>query len=434
MSTKDYSAELLKMEGVQIEKLDETEEEIILQISMERKIHICKRCGGKTDQIHDYRVREVRDLELRGKPVRLLYRRRRYACPACRKRFSETNDFVGRYMRFTHRTAEKIMELLRRRSSMKDIAKDTGTSVSGVKRVLGIMPISKPQRLPQALSFDEFKGDTGGQPFQCIVADPLNRCVFDILPDRTALTIQEYLRSFPNRDEVKYVVMDMNRGFRNIARTFLPNAQIIIDRFHVVRCCTEAMENARRSFQSSLPKEQRRYFKRSRRLLLAHRDRLSDEDCAAVDVMLRFSDRLLQAYALKEAFYHFMDAPTARPLCGVSTSGSTPATDSNFPNSNPAARRCSTGSPTYSTLSIFPCPMGLPRVATTQSRHSKESPSGSETSAPSGRGFCSRWALTPTFDKEPQNAAHPPPCSWGGCASTRRQRHWPPALPAYSDT
>ena len=133
MSTKDYSAELLKMEGVQIEKLDETEEEIILQISMERKMHICKRCGGKTDRIHDYRVREVRDLELRGKPVRLLYRRRRYACPACGKRFSETNDFVGRYMRFTHRTAEKIMELLRRRSSMKDIAKDTGTSVSGVR-------------------------------------------------------------------------------------------------------------------------------------------------------------------------------------------------------------------------------------------------------------------------------------------------------------
>ena len=82
MSMKDYSAELLKMEGVQIEKLDETEKEIILQISMERKMHICKRCGGKTGRIHDYRVREVRDLELRGKPVRLLYRRRRYVRPA----------------------------------------------------------------------------------------------------------------------------------------------------------------------------------------------------------------------------------------------------------------------------------------------------------------------------------------------------------------
>ena len=104
--------------------------------------------------------------------------------------------------------------------------------------------------------------------------------------------------------------MDMNRSFRDAAKAFLPNAKIIIDRFHVVRYCTEAMENVRRNLQKTLPKAQRRYFKRSRRLLLAHRDRLSEEDRAAVDVMLRFSDRLLQAYALKEAFYDFMEAPS----------------------------------------------------------------------------------------------------------------------------
>ena len=69
------------------------------------------------------------------------------------------------------------------------------------------------------------------------------------------------------------------------------------------------MDNVRRSFQSVLPSSQRKYFKRSRRLLLAHRNKLSEEDRAAVDVMLRFSDRLMQAYALKEAFYDFMDAP-----------------------------------------------------------------------------------------------------------------------------
>ena len=192
---------------------------------------------------------------------------------------------------------------------MKDVAKDTGTSVSGVQRVLKMMPVSKPQRLPEAISFDEFKGNTGGQRFQCIVTDPLNHRVFDILPARTVGTIQDYLLTFPNRNEVKYVVMDMNRGFRDSARAFLPNAQIIIDRFHVVRFCTEAMDNVRRSFQSVLPNNQRKYFKRSRRLLLAHRNKLSEEDRAAVDVMLRFSDRLMQAYALKEAFYDFMDAP-----------------------------------------------------------------------------------------------------------------------------
>lgn len=180
MSRENYSAELLKMEGVRIENLEETADEIILQISLERQTQICKCCGAETDRIHDYHIRQVRDLELRGKALRLLYRQRRYVCHACGKRFSELNSFVGRYMRFTHRTGEKIMSLLRRRRSMKDVAKDTETSVSGVQRVLSMMPVSKPKRLPEAVSFDEFKGNTGGERFQCIVTDPLNRRVFDI--------------------------------------------------------------------------------------------------------------------------------------------------------------------------------------------------------------------------------------------------------------
>ena len=136
MSTKDYSTKLLEMEGVRIENLEESEKEIVLQISLERRTQICRHCGAETERVHDYRIRQVRDLELRGKPLRLLYRRRRYVCPVCGKRFAEQNTFVGRYMRFTHRTGEKIMTLLRRRSSMKDAAKDAGVSISGVQRVL----------------------------------------------------------------------------------------------------------------------------------------------------------------------------------------------------------------------------------------------------------------------------------------------------------
>ena len=107
MSTKDYSAKLLEMEGVRIENLEESEKEIVLQISLERRTQICRHCGAGTERVHDYRIRQVRDLELRGKPLRLLYRRRRYVCPVCGKRFAEQNTFVGRYMRFTHRTGEK---------------------------------------------------------------------------------------------------------------------------------------------------------------------------------------------------------------------------------------------------------------------------------------------------------------------------------------
>lgn len=311
MSGKEYTTELLKLEDAQIERMEETEEEIILQISLKRKMHNCPRCKAETDQVHDYRIRAVRDLSIRGKPLKLLYRRRRYFCPSCGKRFSEACAFLGKYQRFTYQVTERIMQLLHHRWSMKDIARDTRTSVSGVVRCLALYPQGKPRELPRVLSFDEFKGNANGERFQCILTAPEERRILDILPDRRGSTIQSYLRSFSNRQDVQYVVMDMNQGYRDIARAFFPQAKIVIDRFHVARYCTWAMDDVRRAVQKHLLPASRKHFKRSRRLLIARRALLSEEDRAAVDVMLHFSERLYQAYALKELFFQFMDAKSS---------------------------------------------------------------------------------------------------------------------------
>ena len=311
MSGKEYTTELLKLKDAQIERMEETEEEIILQISLKRKMHNCPRCKAETDQVHDYRIRAVRDLSIRGKPLKLLYRRRRYFCPSCGKRFSEACAFLGKYQRFTYQVTERIMQLLHHRWSMKDIARDTRTSVSGVARCLALYPQGKPRELPRVLSFDEFKGNANGERFQCILTAPEERRILDILPDRRGSTIQSYLRSFSNRQDVQYVVMDMNQGYRDIARAFFPQAKIVIDRFHVARYCTWAMDDVRRAVQKHLLPASRKHFKRSRRLLIARRALLSEEDRAAVDVMLHFSERLYQAYALKELFFQFMDAKSS---------------------------------------------------------------------------------------------------------------------------
>ena len=309
MSTQDYTRMLLDMEDVVLRNIQEDEQEITVEFELQQKEHMCPACGAATSRVHDYHKRTIRDLDLRGKRVTLHYRRRRYICPECGKKFAEKCSFAGRYQRFTHRLTEHAIGQLHRRSSLKAVAENVGISLSGVNRILNALAVPRPEALPEAISFDEFKGNLGGERFQCIVTDPLNHRVLDILPKRTVETIQDYLRSFPNRDEVKYVVLDMNRGFRDVARAFFPNAKIIIDRFRVVRFCTQAMDDVRKSVQKQLPADQRRYFKRSRRLLLAHRDKLTDVDKAALDVMLRFSERLLQGYALKETFYHFMAAP-----------------------------------------------------------------------------------------------------------------------------
>ena len=83
---------------------------------------------------------------------------------------------------------------------------------------------------------------TGGEKFQCILTAPLARKVFDILPSRNISTVQEYLRGFPQPSRCESRRDGMNKGFCNVAKAFLPNAKIVIDRFHVVRYCTEATD------------------------------------------------------------------------------------------------------------------------------------------------------------------------------------------------
>ena len=43
---------------------------------------------------------------------------------------------------------------------------------------------------------------------------------------------------FKNRKDVRYFVMDMYKVYKDIAKRLLPNATIVIDKFHVVKQVT----------------------------------------------------------------------------------------------------------------------------------------------------------------------------------------------------
>ena len=92
------------------------------------------------------------------------------------------------------------------------------------------------------LSIDEFRGNSGGETFQCILTSPEKQQIFDILADRKKKTIVEYLKKFPNLDEVKYFVMDMNHVYLGICKELFPNANPVADCFRYTICCTGAAE------------------------------------------------------------------------------------------------------------------------------------------------------------------------------------------------
>ena len=177
--------------------------------AMQRRPHKCPSCGGLTDQVHDYRIQVVKDTPALGKKLKWKYHKRRYHC-ACGKRFYKSNYLLPKHHRITNRLTACCLLQLQHKYSQKEIALDLGISPSTVGRWLKLLGFAKPNSLPTVLSIDEFRGNTDRGKFQCILTAPAKKAVVDILPNKSSFEIYEYLRGFPDRQRVKYFVMDMN--------------------------------------------------------------------------------------------------------------------------------------------------------------------------------------------------------------------------------
>ena len=102
--------------------------------------------------------------------------------------------------------------------------------------------------------------------------------------------------------------MDMNKSFKQVIWNCFPNAKIVVDKFHICRYVQWALENIRKEVQKSFGNDRRKYFKRSRWILLKKNKNLkNEEDRKQLEMMLTVSEKLREAYEIKEAFYELME-------------------------------------------------------------------------------------------------------------------------------
>ena len=101
----------------------------------------------------------------------------------------------------------------------------------------------------------------------------------------------------------------MWKPYTELAQTFFPNAKIVIDKYHFIRQVTWAIENVRKRIQKTMPATLRKYYKRSRSLILTRYDKLKDEKKKECDLMLLYNDDLRLAHYLKEWFYRICQNP-----------------------------------------------------------------------------------------------------------------------------
>ena len=308
MPNTDFTPYIIELKDAVIENVSSSDDSIIISFHLKRRPHFCPSCNAVTDKVHDYRRSVIKDTPIMGKKTLLYYNKRRYVCPFCNKKFYESFPLTGKYCRISNRLIFYSVDMLSGVQSASCVADYTGISASTIFRRMNDISFATPNALPVVLSIDEFRGNADGKKFQVILTDPKKHDLIDILPTRTQNVLIDYFKRFPNKKDVRFFIMDMNRVYKELAEAFFPNAKIVIDRFHVVRYVTWALENVRKRVQKMMHPSKRKYFKRSRKLLLAHHSKLSEENLQALEIMLSQSGDLATAYYLKELFYEFMSS------------------------------------------------------------------------------------------------------------------------------
>ena len=299
MLTKDYIAKFLNLEDVIITNVENVLDQLHIYIELPRRKHICPCCGAETDCVHDYRWQKIKDVPF-ARDTFLHLRKRRYRC-SCGKRFFEKNTFLPRYYRVTSRLFAEIIFAFKKIVSAKEIGCRFNVSAVTAMRYFNYYN-KRLTDLPEIISLDEFKGNSGGQKYNSIIVDPKEKVILDILPNRFESDLVKYFSQFSSKTGVKYFICDMNPHFREVAKISFPQATIVADKYHVIRQVYWAMEKVRKNEQNKLPKQHRIYFKKSRNLLMKRIEKLTPEEKDRLALMFEIAPRLADAYRIKNEF------------------------------------------------------------------------------------------------------------------------------------
>lgn len=223
--------------------------------------------------------------------------------PVVKRNSMKKNDIVLKYHRRTIRLTGFIVQELRNLDSVTNISKRSNVSTSVISKMFPYLAITN-SKLPRVLCIDEFKGNACKFKYQVALINGETHAVVDILECRHKHFLCEYFKKFPKEqlDNVEYFVTDLWETYKDISFTYFRKAKIIADHFHFARYACNAVDAIRKQVQSKLPKEERKYFKHSRGLLLSRRCNLKyDNQIDELNYMLiNYSENLRIAYREKE--------------------------------------------------------------------------------------------------------------------------------------
>ncbi len=278
---------------------------------------MCSHCGHRSASRYDKRLCRARDMSVAGWRLSVEFERWRVDCPGCGGVHVEKLDWLAKNPRYTERFALHVGALCRSMSN-KAVAQMERLHDSTVKDLSKLYMAEQVRRAgtaaPRAIGIDEIAIHKG-HDYRVVVSDlERGRPIWFGGSGRTEADIDLFFAEIgpKNSAKIEVAVMDMWRPFRNSVGKNAPDADIVFDKFHILRHLSDALDQVRRDEYKRLQGEDRSYIKGQRYTLLSHRENLDLDGRKALKKLLAANKRLNTAYVLKESFGQLWSYRTER--------------------------------------------------------------------------------------------------------------------------
>src|SRR6266566_592263 len=231
--------------GITIASVHPSATELVVCVGCQAPSMECPECHQPSARIHGHYQRTVADLPCAGRNVILALTVRKLVCstPTCpRKIFTERlAGLVQPYARMTSRLIALLQALgLVTGGQMGTRAADrVGIATTPSTLLRHLMQLPAPAaRAVRVLGIDDFAWKKRFR-YGTLLVDLERRKIIELLADRESATVEKWLREHPN---VEVVSRDRGKDYARAVTRAAPQAQQVVDRFHLVRNLAEVLQ------------------------------------------------------------------------------------------------------------------------------------------------------------------------------------------------
>jgi transposase len=260
----------------------------------------CPSCGRWCRKQHDTRARAKADEPLGAWRVTLVVLRRRFHCFACERHFTEPDPACGCRRRLTTRLRERLAEECTHQT-VKQVAQTYQVSPKTVRRAFAEyqdhLAAVEPPPPPRVLGIDDFS-IRKGQRYATGFHDLERHTTIEVVEGRSQAVVQPVLETLNAEETIAVVSLDMAKAYRAAVQEVLPDAAIVVDKFHVVKRVSDALHAVYRRLVQG--KDRNDPLRKVRLLLGYPRECLLSRQRQTLDATLLGHPSLRTAYLLKE--------------------------------------------------------------------------------------------------------------------------------------